>query len=248
MCRSRRAFTLIELLVVIAIIAILAAILFPVFAKAREKARQNSCLSNTKQLGTGLVQYAQDYDETYPTHFWGEGNAGQANSSTWWGGIFPYVKNVQVYSCPSRSSNAFTTTGNGWTFAVWANFNTAFLKGNVCASNHYGYNELMGNQGAGMKLANLRSPADSLILGDCTAPWGGGYWSSTDRSQLVRYMFARGGAPCGCPPTLTNNEDWALHNGGSNLIFVDGHAKWYKWSNIKTTVGGGSIRYYDTEW
>lgn len=92
---KRRGFTLIELLVVIAIIAILAAILFPVFARAREKARQSSCSSNLKQLGLGILMYAQDYDETLPAHCAGWG------SMFWLYSTVPYVKNKQITECPS---------------------------------------------------------------------------------------------------------------------------------------------------
>src|ERR1700735_1800324 len=101
---NRKGFTLIELLVVIAIIAILAAILFPVFAKAREKARQTSCLSNEKQLGLGLIQYSQDNDE-FMVMAW-DGNGGYQPSDNrvgnikykWMDAIFPYVKSTQVYT------------------------------------------------------------------------------------------------------------------------------------------------------
>jgi prepilin-type N-terminal cleavage/methylation domain-containing protein/prepilin-type processing-associated H-X9-DG protein len=99
---TRRGFTLIELLVVIAIIAILAAILFPVFARAREKARQSSCLSNVKQIGLAFQQYKQDYDELWPLMWWGGANWEPA-SAGWWGGeITPYVKNAQIFRCPSK--------------------------------------------------------------------------------------------------------------------------------------------------
>lgn len=99
-------FTLIELLVVIAIIAILAAILFPVFAQAREKARQTSCLSNTKQMGLGIMMYVQDYDETFPaTYYYGDpttsGNFDLTGIYQWSGLTQPYVKNVQIFVCPS---------------------------------------------------------------------------------------------------------------------------------------------------
>jgi len=99
---TRRGFTLIELLVVIAIIAILAAILFPVFAKAREKARQSSCLSNVKQVMLAFMQYKQDYDERWPRMFWGGANW-EPVTSGWWGGeIAPYCKNTQIFLCPSK--------------------------------------------------------------------------------------------------------------------------------------------------
>jgi len=93
----KRGFTLIELLVVIAIIAILAAILFPVFAKAREKARQTSCMSNLKQIVTGQMMYIQDYDEMFQS--WSEGHADGIIYSSWL--LQPYVKNVQLFDCPS---------------------------------------------------------------------------------------------------------------------------------------------------
>ncbi len=116
MRNPRRAFTLIELLVVIAIIAILAAILFPVFAKAREKARQASCGSNLKQIGLGLLQYAQDYDEKVPANHTGaSGNwAGTGNRwYEWWFGVQPYIKNFQVFRCPSNNVNIFNGVNYG---------------------------------------------------------------------------------------------------------------------------------------
>ena len=91
-----QGFTLIELLVVIAIIAILAAILFPVFAQAREKARQSSCLSNCKQMGTAVMMYTDDYDETYPVGF-----RSWDTNDYWWPMVYPYVKNDKVIICPS---------------------------------------------------------------------------------------------------------------------------------------------------
>src|ERR671911_538305 len=100
--RPRRGFTLIELLVVIAIIAILAAILFPVFAQAREKARSASCLSNIKQLGLTLQMYAQDYDETLPNHAADTANFLDAKApANWAKAVSPYAKNTQIFSCPS---------------------------------------------------------------------------------------------------------------------------------------------------
>jgi len=115
----RRGFTLIELLVVIAIIAILAAILFPVFARAREKARQTACLNNVKEMGLGMLMYAQDYDEMFPAmslgpvtpipvipehpEFGRHATLGYFNC--WSNGIYPYIKNVQIFLCPSTTAN-----------------------------------------------------------------------------------------------------------------------------------------------
>src|SRR5438876_2199440 len=97
-----RAFTLIELLVVIAIIAILAAILFPVFAQARDKARQATCLSNQKQFGLGLMMYVQDYDETYPIGLHAH-NDFLRQEAVWFKMVQPYLKNTAVFRCPSAS-------------------------------------------------------------------------------------------------------------------------------------------------
>jgi prepilin-type N-terminal cleavage/methylation domain-containing protein len=100
--RLHQGFTLIELLVVIAIIAILAAILFPVFGRARENARRSSCQSNLKQIGLGVLQYTQDYDEKYPI---GRATFTQGAAGSWHQRIFPYVKSTQLFQCPSNTTN-----------------------------------------------------------------------------------------------------------------------------------------------
>ena len=105
---ARSGFTLIELLVVIAIIAILAAILFPVFARARENARRASCLSNLKQMGLGIMQYTQDYDEKYPARYFGNGNGEAFEFNSWRRVVFPYVKSTQIFECPSNTNNNIT--------------------------------------------------------------------------------------------------------------------------------------------
>ena len=241
MLSGRKGFTLIELLVVIAIIAILAAILFPVFARAREKARQSSCLSNTKQLGLGLVMYAQDYDEKFPTYLWGEGNSGQGNSCTWFGGIFPYVKNIQIYACPSSNN-----TGHN-THQVWINFDPNFP--DVGSVINYGYSEMIGNLSGGCKIGRFQYPAETVVLADCSSSWIGGLWSIPfpDRALLLRVAWAEGFA-CGCPPPNPQATGTARHNGGANIAFADGHSKWFTASNCRTITGNGPLRYYDTEW
>jgi prepilin-type N-terminal cleavage/methylation domain-containing protein/prepilin-type processing-associated H-X9-DG protein len=105
---NRKAFTLIELLVVIAIIAILAAILFPVFAKAREKARQASCASNEKQILLGVMQYTEDYDENYPFLNWGW----NPHNNSWPTTLDPYIKSAQIWICPSATYDL--ATSNNW--------------------------------------------------------------------------------------------------------------------------------------
>ena len=117
---KKTAFTLIELLVVIAIIAILAAILFPVFARARENARRSSCQSNLKQIGLGIMQYVQDYDERYPSARINNVSLVDSTGTTitptgvpWHIVVQPYVKSTQLFKCPSQTSNAFVkASGN----------------------------------------------------------------------------------------------------------------------------------------
>jgi len=133
--RTRQGFTLIELLVVIAIIAILAAILFPVFAKAREKARQTSCLSNLKQLGLAMLSYCQDYDEKMPREYWGAGtnytwpsNPPSVAAGMWIPSVYPYIKNVQMLNCPSNSSAwAGAYIGGGFSYPFNHYLNLASL-------------------------------------------------------------------------------------------------------------------------
>ena len=149
--KSTQGFTLIELLVVIAIIAILAAILFPVFAQAREKARQASCLSNTKQVGLAIIQYVQDYDEQLPC-----GRFVQAGSSTtltppgigWAGAVYPYSKSGQVLRCPDDSTQPTLATGT-----TPAGYPVS-----------YAYNYNLANNGAA--LASMNAPASTVILSE----------------------------------------------------------------------------------
>jgi len=140
---TRRGFTLIELLVVIAIIAILAAILFPVFAKAREKARQSSCASNAKQIVIALAQYVQDYDERCHTH------RNTASTYGWMDSVSPYAKSLQVFVCPSQGR---TPTRVG----AAPNVQT-----------HYGWNwRQLGSDTFGRSLAEITMPAETIAYGD----------------------------------------------------------------------------------
>jgi prepilin-type N-terminal cleavage/methylation domain-containing protein/prepilin-type processing-associated H-X9-DG protein len=155
-----RGFTLIELLVVIAIIAILAAILFPVFAKAREKARSASCQSNLKQLALASHMYAEDYDGWIPGWNFGS-NCNAPGSGAWWKHvIYPYVKNSQVYICPSKVVVQRTTCTN---WATWAN--SMNLSGSY-APNCRG----LGN-GRGTEDSKILSPAQLFYIGEGDHPW-----------------------------------------------------------------------------
>ncbi|MBU0611241.1 MAG: DUF1559 domain-containing protein [Armatimonadetes bacterium] len=146
----RRGFTLIELLVVIAIIAILAAILFPVFAKAREKARQTSCLSNVKQISLGIVMYMADYDQRTPAARFGyEG----AEHITWKRVIFPYVKNWNLFECPSKPGH--------WTSAC-AGSNWPSQGSGIAALSGIAYNYHIG----GIAEGTLVVPAETVLVAD----------------------------------------------------------------------------------
>jgi len=203
----RRGFTLIELLVVIAIIAILAAILFPVFARAREKARQSSCLSNLKQIGLGIMQYVQDYDEMYPGRMRGD-NSGTTRVS-WPILIMPYVKNQQVFRCPSLIDR-------GWTAFNQRDTSQQFLCNygyNLCALGAGGY----GASDTAVAMASLTKPAETAAVVDMMACSCGVKGTSTASNCFGPLNIRTAG---GLPPAP------GIHNGGLNVAFADGHAKW----------------------
>jgi prepilin-type N-terminal cleavage/methylation domain-containing protein/prepilin-type processing-associated H-X9-DG protein len=193
----RRGFTLIELLVVIAIIAILAAILFPVFARAREKARQTSCLSNVKQIGLGLLMYAQDYDERLPGTYQKE-TAADWPLLKWSTLMAPYVKNSQIFTCPSYDN----AQGYG--------------------ANTYVMPDSRGDFNSAM--AGITHPAETLMIFDC---WNAGAWCATGNWFGERGCSAGcyGGRAAGL---RFDGADISRHNGGFNAVLCDGHAKWFK--------------------
>ena len=206
----RRGFTLIELLVVIAIIAILAAILFPVFAKAREKARQASCLSNTKQIGIAIQSYAQDFDERLPmTYFYG-GAAGSPPLYWPMDVMQPYIKNWQMNICPS-----YRWPG-GYTWCRPAGLPSP-LEGSYCiipniTSNRGGF---ASPTLSGCAMAAMVKPAETIVACDCISPEIFGPWSGSSDPLVFTEV--------GAQPRTPN-----LHNDGNNYAFCDGHSKWLK--------------------
>lgn len=222
----RRAFTLIELLVVIAIIAILAAILFPVFARAREQARRASCASNLKQIGLAVMQYLQDYDETYPI-----ANLYSTPQRFWYNVIDPYAKSKQVFTCPNvgRSGNG----GNNFNDDGSRSLNT--YAWNVCGTtpfaykgNGFGYyyDQYCTPTGANLshnpvKLSLVQESAATILIMDPPSN-GEGYGS----------VYARGHATQDKLPVLHGGQIWSTttavvtdFSGGGNYLFADGHVK-----------------------
>ena len=218
-----RGFTLIELLVVIAIIAILAAIIFPVFSSVRENARRTACLSNEKQLGLAFTQYTQDFDELLPSQSCGPAGA---NKMGWilystfgtvgtdpvydvtQGSIYSYVKSKQLYLCPD--DGAGKSAGNSYAT------NSCLAGANACSV----------GVDTGKSLAAITSPTQTMLL--CEEIDAAGQNSATDDAYFLL------GAN-----TLQNR-----HRGGCNIAFVDGHAKYYSSPDdyaLRLTTGDGSL-------
>jgi prepilin-type N-terminal cleavage/methylation domain-containing protein/prepilin-type processing-associated H-X9-DG protein len=224
---ARSAFTLIELLVVIAIIAILAAILFPVFAQARDKARMSACLSNMRQIGTALMVYVQDYDETFPNVFFnGNGNWGAKGSHTyvWRNAIAPYLKSIDVYACPSNPfsrsiagmpnvPNAPPRPGSnaaGWEVQPEQRMPISYAM-STCTSTWYTPNTKEGRANPPLQLAQVTRPANTLLIAE--TQWGNG-------DVNIFWLMD----PGVCPGLFTHPTGRV-----SNFIFYDGHVKSKKW-------------------
>lgn len=220
--KQRTAFTLIELLVVIAIIAVLAAILFPVFARARENARRASCMSNVKQIALGIMMYSQDYDEkTMPVSTTvGSGTCPDADISKcvgWSIALEPYLKSAQIFQCPSETTSPSISGTTYWSYTdYFINYNAA-----------------------GVSAARFEYPTMTVLLGEAQ---GGG---KTDN-------YSYGGKTTDAPAGVTRAKiDGATrHLDGSNWAFVDGHVKWLKGNADGTSevvynnsITGGGTRY-----
>jgi prepilin-type N-terminal cleavage/methylation domain-containing protein/prepilin-type processing-associated H-X9-DG protein len=222
--RRDRGFTLIELLVVIAIIAILAAILFPVFARAREKARQTTCLSNLKQTALAMLMYAQDYDETFPISYYYSPdfmfeyawdacvnwNTGAATV----GLIGPYTKNGQLNQCPSFRAQTWGRPYSGY------GYNTSYLGGGQMEGPGFAFRPAAS-------LAEVQSPSDTVLLADSA------YWDAFVTNGIAGNNFLR--SPLDLYRSYVNQNVHFRHNGTANVAYCDGHAKA---ANRKYNVSG----------
>jgi prepilin-type N-terminal cleavage/methylation domain-containing protein/prepilin-type processing-associated H-X9-DG protein len=193
-----RAFTLIELLVVIAIIAILAAILFPVFARARENARRASCQSNLKQIGLGVLQYVQDYDEKYPLLYGASGTPSQGL-----GAIQPYVKSTQIFQCPSETTAPPTVAE-----AQYAAYSDYFY------NNRFSNANVDGTFDDPVAASAITSVAVTIMLGD-----GGTDNGSCNLGNSPIYNVT---------PSSAGYIAARRHLEGANYGFADGHVKWLR--------------------
>jgi prepilin-type N-terminal cleavage/methylation domain-containing protein/prepilin-type processing-associated H-X9-DG protein len=233
---GRRAFTLIELLVVIAIIAILAAILFPVFAKAREKARQTACLSNLKQLGLAVAQYTADNNEKYPIL----NNWATTPNKEWMPAIFPYVKSGGVYSCPDDSSTQPIDYGGAGNRAQAFPYHNSYL-----------WNVQTPNGAASVSISTLTinsviKPATTVLLcdGSSVLSPNAPYVTESSPQKQAAWMLAD-------PSSGNENDTWSIgqipdsqcssswnyeiclgtagpslrHTGQTDILFMDGHVK-----------------------
>lgn len=237
--RGTAGFTLIELLVVIAIIALLAAILFPVFAQAREKARQTACLSNTKQLGLAVAQYIQDYDETLPMG----GDAEPTVPNRWFQWLYPYYKNVGILHCPSGSIGVTPQNPNDA-------FNPKIVNNYPNYIGTYGGNPNILLYSSSRALADMVDSAGTFIFAETgrltpTQVQGPSSPDGTNPKNWVKDEYTATDWNCTPPgawnyqmatsnPTYSQDDGYnnyfrrpvARHNGGLNIIYCDGHAKW----------------------
>jgi prepilin-type N-terminal cleavage/methylation domain-containing protein/prepilin-type processing-associated H-X9-DG protein len=223
---GRRGFTLIELLVVIAIIAILAAILFPVFGRARENARRSSCSSNMKQLGLGLMQYTQDYDEKYPCGL----PVNDWKGVGWGGQTAPYLKSRQIFVCPSNAAGGTGNTATAGTPVGYA-INRFMAAANLAAIEETARNVMLSEVVTNANV-NLESPTEA---GDYKSPADFGDNIITAGPNLNGVCCGGDGTYHATGPYFdaaqTNADatrNKARHFDGANFLLADGHVKWYK--------------------
>jgi prepilin-type N-terminal cleavage/methylation domain-containing protein/prepilin-type processing-associated H-X9-DG protein len=243
--RTRRGFTLIELLVVIAIIAILAAILFPVFGRARENARRSSCGSNLKQLGLSLVQYSQDYDEALPRSNYGSWSSDtQGSNVKWMDVVYPYVKNEQVFNCPSDSAaRLYRYSINGAAHHDYGSYaiNSTHWSGNTAADQS---TNSPSADNTVMLQSRLADPArtvwitdgshhDAVGTQDYRMEFGVSL-SNPLNASIDPKLLLDGGS------TGTAAGVVARHLNTANVLFCDGHVKAMQLELLNTTTTNSS--------
>jgi len=209
----RDGFTLIELLVVIAIIALLAAILFPVFGRARENARRNSCQANLKNLALSFIQYTQDYDEHFPIYNNNTTNVG------WGKHIQPYLTSMTILQCPSEPTKQNTAGGTTVGFTDYS-YNLAL-----------GMASSTSSSGRGILIAALTKPTLTVLVSDSMGYFGGtNYaWDSGAVSTGALALKPPAGlAEYKAEPAGSDDGPCWRHLEGQNFAFTDGHVKWYK--------------------
>lgn len=266
---TRRAFTLIELLVVIAIIAILAAILFPVFARARENARRSSCQSNLKQIGLGIAQYTQDYDEKYPPAFIYNSNGGF--DAAWPVLVQPYVKSTQVFICPSdpKAGQPTPASEGGWagvgvSYAANGNYNF-WTDTSGTSFGFLGVFGLVDPSNPSQKpraLSGISQPAASIMVAEkYFSDAGGGHYgnggfiglgtvsgwgpnATIGGRQYEWNGWGYGNIPNDQPSGTTYDTDVngavsVHHLETANFLFVDGHVKALR--PLATNPGGNGF-------
>ncbi len=254
----KRGFTLIELLVVIAIIAILAAILFPVFARARENARKSSCQNNLKQLALGFKQYINDFDERYPLVASTVGTGGSGTPPYGWAdSLQPYIKNTQVYQCPSDAAEgADLSTDAGYT-DYWYNRNFVRHIPRAAAAIVTGANESMLGSSSQTIIAGDGGSSQGTNTGSARyAICGNGTDNVTAQGSIpttgLPAFSDNGAAPtaatesaCGAVavPSVSTGASYGtypaavLHLDGANFAFSDGHVKWLRGNNPTQSAG-----------
>jgi len=207
--RVNRAFTLIELLVVIAIIAILTAVLVPVFTQARAKARQASCLSNTRQIGMGFLQYFQDNDEQFP-HVRGE--------VTWANTMQPYLRSRQILRCPSDTSTNWVQPLPGKTRVRMTSYTlNGYLAPGVST---------LAQGGNFPRIATISKPASVIFLTETSKNFDENYFHAHiwDPPVSTRHWLVDLNIP--------DDVCVDIHGDGFNSTYLDGHAKWNRWSKV----------------